>query len=98
MALIKKYNPITPGTRFKIILKNKRLEKNKLEKKLVFKLNKKGGRNNKGRITVRHRGGGHKRRYRSILFKRKNFIGSVCNFEYDPNRTAFLAKIFSFDT
>ena len=98
MVLIKKYNPITPGTRFKIILKNKRLEKNKLEKGLVRKLNKNGGRNNKGRITVRHRGGGHKRRYRTILFKRKNFTGSVCSFEYDPNRTAFLAKVFSFDT
>ena len=98
MVSIKKYNPITPGTRFKVILKNKKLEKNKLEKKLLSKLNKKGGRNNCGRITIRHRGGGHKRLYRKILFKRKNFIGSVCNFEYDPNRTAFLAKIFSFDT
>jgi len=98
MVLIKKYNPITPGTRFKVILKNKRLEKNKLEKKLITQLNKKGGRNNKGRITVRHRGGGHKRRYRNILFKRKIFNGSVCSFEYDPNRTAFLAKVFSFNT
>ena len=98
MVLIKKYNPITPGTRFKIILKNKKLEKNKLEKKLICKLNKRGGRNNTGRITVRHRGGGHKRRYRNILFKRNNFIGSVCSFEYDPNRTAFLAKVFSFNT
>jgi large subunit ribosomal protein L2 len=98
MVLIKRYNPITPGIRFKIVLKNKRLEKNKLEKKLIFILNKKGGRNNQGCITVRHRGGGHKRRYRIVLFKRKTFIGSVCSFEYDPNRTAFLAKIFSFNT
>lgn len=98
MVSIKKYNPVTPGARFKVILKNNKLEKNKLEKKLVSKLNKRGGRNNKGRITVRHRGGGHKRRYRNIMFKRKNFYGSVCSFEYDPNRTAFLAKIFSFDT
>jgi large subunit ribosomal protein L2 len=98
MVFIKKYKPVTPGTRFKVILKNKKLNKNKLSKKLVTKLNKKGGRNNLGRITVRGRGGGHKRRYRKILFKRKLFYGSVCDFEYDPNRTAFLAKIFSFDT
>ena len=100
MVLIKKYRAITPGTRFKVILQNKKLKKNKIIKTLVKKLNKKGGRNNLGRITVRHRGGGHKRRYRKVLFKRPlmDFNGIVCGFEYDPNRTAFLAKIFSYTT
>lgn len=96
MTLIKKYKPITSGTRFKIILKNKKLKKIKLEKKLIKGLSKKGGRNNFGRITVRHRGGGHKRKYRNILFKRIPLSGSVCNFEYDPNRTSFLAKLYCF--
>lgn len=98
MSFIKKYKPITAGTRFKIILKNKRLKKSKLEKYLVKKLNKNGGRNNTGRITVRHRGGGHKKRYRDVLFKRKNFLGTVCGFEYDPNRTSFLAKVYSYSS
>jgi len=98
MILIKKYKPTSAGIRFKTILKNKRLKKINFEKKLISKVNKKGGRNNNGHITVRHRGGGHKRRYRKILFKRTFFSGSVCNFEYDPNRTAFLAKIFSFNS
>jgi large subunit ribosomal protein L2 len=98
MVFIKKYKSITPGTRFKVSLKNKKLKKNKFSKKLISKLNKTGGRNNLGRVTVRGRGGGHKRRYRNVLFKRKLFYGSVCSFEYDPNRSAFLAKVYSFNT
>jgi len=60
----------------------------------LLKNSKHGGRNNTGRITVRHIGGGCKRRYRQILFKRFPFIGIVINLEYDPNRTSFIAKIF----
>ena len=92
--ILKPYNPTTPGTRFRININYKKLIKIKLEKKLISKQNKTGGRNNTGRITVRHIGGGCKKRYRYILFKRISFIGIIVNFEYDPNRTAFLAKIF----
>lgn len=92
--ILKPYNPITPGTRFRININYKKLLKLKLEKNLITKNTKKGGRNNTGRITVRHIGGGSKKRYRLILFKRISFIGIITNFEYDPNRTSFLAKIF----
>lgn len=111
MLKIKKFKPKTPGTRFKIVLRNFRLRKKKIEKYLIMGLVKKGGRNNQGKITVRHRGGGHKKKYRQILFKRSflfdRFIFSdiclkitcvVVNFEYDPNRTAFLAKIYCIST
>jgi large subunit ribosomal protein L2 len=91
---LKFFKPKTPGTRFKITLNYKKLSKNKIEKYLLGVVHKKGGRNNLGRITVQHQGGGLKNRYRKILFKRFDFLGTVISFEYDPNRTAFLAKIF----
>jgi large subunit ribosomal protein L2 len=94
-GFLKKFKPITPGTRFKVNLNYKRLVKNKIEKYLLGNIAKKGGRNNTGRIMVRHQGGGCKRRYRKVLFKRVPFVGIVTNFEYDPNRTSFLAKVFS---
>jgi len=93
MAL-KKFKPKTSSTRFKVNLDNNRLVKNKIEKKLLCVLNKSGGRNNFGKITVNHIGGGCKRRYRKVLFKRKPFKAIVVSFEYDPNRTAYLAKIY----
>lgn len=97
MKTIKKFKPKTSGTRFRTILSYKRLNKNKLEKNLIKGFNRKFGRNNQGRITVKCRGGGNKIKYRYVLFKRVFFSGVVTNFEYDPNRTAFLAKIYSFN-
>lgn len=94
---LKKYKPITPGTRFKINLINKNLSKTKIEKYLIKKINKKGGRNNQGKITIKSRGGGHKRRYRLILFKRVSTTALVSSIEYDPNRTSDIAKIFCND-
>jgi large subunit ribosomal protein L2 len=92
--ILKIFKPKTPGTRFKVILNYKKLSKNKIEKYLLGVVHNKGGRNNLGRVTVQHQGGGLKNRYRKILFKRFEFLGTVVSFEYDPNRTAFLAKIF----
>ena len=94
MAL-KKYNPMTPGTRQLVTTDRSELYKGKPVKALTEGLNKTGGRNNKGRITTRHIGGGHKRRYRLIDWKRRRFdmVATVERLEYDPNRTAFIALI-----
>ena len=94
MAL-KKYNPITPGTRQLVIVDRSGLYKGKPVKGLTEGLTKKGGRNNYGRITARFIGGGHKRSYRMIDFKRRKFdmSATVERLEYDPNRTAFIALI-----
>ena len=94
MAL-KKYNPMTPGTRQLVTTDRSELYKGKPVKALTEGLNKTGGRNNKGRITTRHIGGGHKRRYRMIDWKRTKFNApaTVERIEYDPNRTAFIALI-----
>lgn len=94
MAL-KNYKPNTPGTRHMTTLDYSELSKNKPEKSLLTTLNKKSGRNNQGKITVRHHGGGNKRKYRIIDFKRnKDAIpGKVATIEYDPNRTANIALI-----
>ena len=94
MAL-KKLKPTTPGSRFTVTVDYSELSNTKPEKSLIKKLKKSGGRNSKGRMTVRHRGGGHKRRYRVIDFKRDNHgvKGEVKSLEYDPNRTAFIALI-----
>ncbi len=94
MAL-KKYNPTTPGQRQLVQIDRKDLYKGKPEKALTEGLTKTGGRNNKGRITARHIGGGHKRRYRIIDWKRKKWDveATVTRIEYDPNRTAFIALI-----
>lgn len=94
MAL-KHYNPTTPGQRGLILVDKKDLWKGKPEKSLTTGLKKTGGRNNTGRITTRHIGGGHKKRYRLIDFKRNkfDFVANVERLEYDPNRTCFIALI-----
>ena len=92
---IKSYKPITPGQRKKSTLVNEEITKKTPEKSLVTTLKKHSGRNNQGKITVRHQGGGVKRKYRIIDFKRdkKDIIGVVAGIEYDPNRTANIALI-----
>ena len=92
---IKTYKPMTNGTRGMSKLVNDEITKTTPEKSLVVTLTKKGGRNNQGKITVRHRGGGAKRKYRIIDFKRNkdNVAGTVMSIEYDPNRTANIALI-----
>lgn len=92
---IRTYKSITNGMRGMSTLKNEEITKTTPEKSLVVTLKKNGGRNNQGRITVRHRGGGAKRKYRIIDFKRNKdgVIGTVASIEYDPNRTANIALI-----
>ena len=92
---IKNYKPNTPGQRKKSTLVNTGLSKKAPEKSLVVSLKKNGGRNNQGKITVRHQGGGAKRKYRIIDFKRNklDIPGKVAGIEYDPNRTANIALI-----
>ena len=94
MAL-KSFNPITPGMRELVLVDRSALHKGGPVKTLTEGLTKKGGRNNKGRVTARRRGGGHKRRYRIIDFKRAKIgmTATVERIEYDPNRTAFIALI-----
>ena len=94
MAL-KKYKPTTPGQRFKIISAFDDITTNKPEKSLLVGKRSTGGRNNKGRMTIRNVGGGHKQKYRIIDFKRdkENIPGIVKTIEYDPNRTARIALI-----
>ena len=92
---IKVYKAITNGQRQKSTLKNEEITKTTPEKSLVVTKKKTNGRNNQGKITVRHRGGGVKRKYRIIDFKRNklNVPGTVASIEYDPNRTANIALI-----
>ncbi len=94
MAL-KKYKAMTNGLRHMTSIDYSELTTDKPEKSLLRKLNKKSGRNNQGKITVRHQGGGNKRKYRVIDFKRNkdNIPGKVATIEYDPNRSAFIALI-----
>ncbi len=94
MAL-KNFNPITPGMRQLVLVDRSTLYKGKPVKSLTEGLTKKGGRNNTGRITARRRGGGHKRRYRVVDFKRRKFdmAATVERIEYDPNRTAYIALL-----
>ena len=94
MAL-KSFKPTTPGQRQLVIVDRSELYKGKPVKALTEGLTKSGGRNNYGRITARRMGGGHKRRYRIIDFKRRKFgvPATVERLEYDPNRTAFIALI-----
>lgn len=96
---IKKFKPYTPGRRFMTVQKNDDLTKKDPERSLLEPLHKKGGRNNRGRITMRHRGGGAKRLYRVIDFKRNklNVPGKVAAIEYDPNRNARIALIHYLD-
>ena len=94
MAL-KQFRPMTPSQRQLVLVDHSLLHKGKPVKSLTVGLNKSGGRNSQGRMTARHRGGGHKRRYRIIDFKRRKFDvpATVERLEYDPNRTAFIALI-----
>ena len=92
---IKHHKPTTPSMRHRTDLANEEITKKSPEKKLLTKINKTAGRNSYGRITVRHRGGGSKRKYRIIDFKRRkdNMFATVIGIEYDPNRTANIALI-----
>ena len=94
MAL-KQYNPTSPGRRQLVLVDKSDLHKGRPEKSLVEGLTKSGGRGGGGRIAVRFRGGGAKRLYRKIDFKRRKMdvVGVVERLEYDPNRTAFIALI-----
>ncbi|MDE0813173.1 MAG: 50S ribosomal protein L2 [Alphaproteobacteria bacterium] len=94
MAL-KKYKPVTPTMRHLVLVDHSELHKGKPVKTLTEGLSEKAGRNNHGRITARRRGGGHKRKYRLIDFKRTklDMSATVERIEYDPNRTAFIALI-----
>lgn len=94
MAL-KTFRPLTPASRFKALPDFKEITKDKPEKSLTESLKKSGGRNNNGRITMRHRGGGHKRKYRVVDFKRRkhDIVAEVIAIEYDPNRSARLALL-----
>lgn len=96
---IKKFKPTSPAVRQMTTLANNELTKVEPEKSLLVSLNKTGGRNSYGRITVRHRGGGAKRKYRIIDFKRdKDGIpAKVASIEYDPNRTANIALLHYVD-
>src|SRR5947199_10518072 len=91
----RRYKPTSAGRRFMTVSTFEEITKNKPEKALTEKLTKKGGRNNNGRITTRHQGGGHKRRFRIIDFKRvKDGIpAKVAAIEYDPNRSARIALL-----
>jgi large subunit ribosomal protein L2 len=92
---IKSYNPTTPGRRYRQILDGSELSGGPIEKSLLTSIRKKGGRNNRGRVTVRHRGGGSKRAYRIIDYKRdKHQIPArVASIQYDPNRSANIALL-----
>ena len=94
MAL-KNFRPTTPGQRGLVLIDRSALWKGKPERSLTEGLHGSGGRNNAGRITARRRGGGHKRRYRLVDFKRRKFDvpATVERLEYDPNRTAFIALV-----
>lgn len=93
---VKKFKPYTPSRRFMTVADFSEITKTEPEKSLVKPLKKTGGRNNQGRITVRFRGGGHKRLYRIIDFKRWDKVGipaKVAAIEYDPNRSARIALL-----
>jgi len=95
MAL-KSYNPVTPSTRQLVLVDRSELYKGKPVKALTEGKSSKGGRNNMGRVTVRFRGGGHKRVLRNVDFKRRDHLGKsavVERLEYDPNRSGFIALI-----
>lgn len=93
---VRKFNPITPGQRHKILSDFETVTASKPEKSLVKGKGKSGGRNNSGRMTMRYLGGGHKRKYRMIDFKRDNhgIPGTVKSIEYDPNRSARIALVY----
>ena len=99
MAAVKKVKPTSPGRRFQAYSTYEELTSREPEKSLLKPLRKKGGRNVHGRITARHRGGGHKRHYRVIDFKREkiDIPAKVATIEYDPNRSARIALLHYVD-
>ena len=92
---VRKLKPITPGQRFRVVNGFDAITTDKPEKNLLAPLKKSGGRNSQGKMTIRQKGGGHKRRYRIIDFKRDKqaVSGTVKSIQYDPNRTAFIALV-----
>ena len=96
---IKKYNPTSPGRRGMTVSTFEEITASTPERSLLQPLTKSGGRNNQGRLTLRHRGGGHKRMYRVIDFKRDkdNIPAKVATIEYDPNRTSNIALLHYLD-
>ena len=92
---VRKLKPITPGQRFRVVNGFDAITTDKPEKSLLTPLKKTGGRNSQGKMTMRHRGGGHKRRYRIIDFKRdkQGMEATVDSIQYDPNRSAFIALV-----
>lgn len=89
--------PTTPSQRNLIKIKNEKLNKKPLIKQLLKGFKNTAGKNNSGKITVFHKGCGHKQRYRIIDFERtKNFTGIICSIEYDPNRTSYIASVYNF--
>jgi large subunit ribosomal protein L2 len=96
---IRLYKSYTPGTRNRALSAFDEITKTKPEKSLIRKNHRNKGRNNRGVITIRHRGGGHKKRYRMIDFKRNKYgiEGIVASIEYDPNRNARIALIHYVD-
>lgn len=96
---IRIFKPNTPGTRNRGVSTFNEITKTKPEKRLVTSNQRAKGRNNRGRITIRHKGGGHKRLYRIIDFKRnkKNLPGTIASIEYDPNRNARIALVHYLD-
>lgn len=95
--MLKTFKPTTPSQRHTVLLNNKNLNSKNLLPRLIKGLKKSNGRNNQGKITVRHRGGGHKQKYRQISFDRKNVCGFVKSIEYDPNRSANIAAVVNED-
>jgi large subunit ribosomal protein L2 len=96
---IKTYKPTSPGKRFHVSTTNPELSSRGPERSLLTSVSRSGGRNNYGRITARHRGGGHKRKYRIIDFKRNktDIAAKVVSIEYDPNRSANIALLSYLD-
>ncbi|MCC2589488.1 50S ribosomal protein L2 [Chryseobacterium sp. MFBS3-17] len=92
---VRKLKPITPGQRFRVVNNFEEITTNKPEKSLTVGIKKSGGRNQTGKMTMRYTGGGHKKKYRIIDFKRNKFNveATVKTVEYDPNRTAFIALL-----
>ncbi len=92
---MKRWKPVTPGTRFKVSPGFDEITTDHGEKTLLEPLKSKAGRNNRGKVTARHRGGGHKKKYRRMDFKRNKFgiPGRIASVEYDPNRSARIALV-----
>jgi large subunit ribosomal protein L2 len=92
---VKTNKPTSPGRRFKSVSTFEEITRESPERSLLRPLNRKGGRNSAGRMTARHRGGGHKRAYRVIDFKRDKdgVLARVASVEYDPNRSSYIALL-----